>query len=127
MAKQLPDFKSEDEERRFWQEHDSTEYLDWDQAERAAFPNLKPSTIPAETRAERVTFDDHQMHIHLMDGRTISVPFAWIPSLANAVRADLEKVCIGWDGLLIYWDPDDGPINEDLLVATYLRGGKDQP
>lgn len=44
MPKQIPEFKNEDEEREFWTEHDSTDYLDWDQAERVAFPKLKPST-----------------------------------------------------------------------------------
>ena len=44
MPKQIPEFKNEDEEREFWATHDSTEYLDWDQAERVAFPKLKPST-----------------------------------------------------------------------------------
>jgi predicted DNA binding CopG/RHH family protein len=42
--KQIPAFKNEDEEREFWATHDSTEYLDWSKAKRAAFPNLKPST-----------------------------------------------------------------------------------
>jgi len=36
-------FKSEDEERDFWAEADSTEYIDWRKAERAVFPDLKPS------------------------------------------------------------------------------------
>ncbi len=44
MPKQLPEFKNEDEERAFWATRDSTEYLDWGQAERVAFPKLKPST-----------------------------------------------------------------------------------
>jgi len=44
MPKPIPEFKSEDEERKFWAAHDSTEYLDWDQAERVVFPKLKPST-----------------------------------------------------------------------------------
>jgi len=44
MPKQIPEFKNEDEEREFWAEHDSTEYLNWNQAERTAFPKLKPST-----------------------------------------------------------------------------------
>jgi len=44
MAKRIPEFKNEDEERQFWADHDSTEYLDWRKAERAVFPNLKPST-----------------------------------------------------------------------------------
>ena len=33
MKKQLPKFKSEDEEREFWSKHDSTDYLDWKNAE----------------------------------------------------------------------------------------------
>lgn len=44
MQKPLPEFKNEDEERQFWAEHDSSEYLDWSQAQPAVFPNLKPST-----------------------------------------------------------------------------------
>jgi len=44
MKKKIPKFKNEDEERDFWEEHDSTEYIDWSKAQRAIFPNLKPST-----------------------------------------------------------------------------------
>jgi predicted DNA binding CopG/RHH family protein len=44
MAKAIPEFKNEDEEREFWKTHDSTEYLEWREAERAIFPYLKPST-----------------------------------------------------------------------------------
>jgi predicted DNA binding CopG/RHH family protein len=42
--KPIPTFRSEAEERRFWESHDSTEYVDWSQAERGRLPNLKPST-----------------------------------------------------------------------------------
>jgi predicted DNA binding CopG/RHH family protein len=42
--KPLPRFKNEDAERRFWETHDSTEYVDWSKARRVRFPNLKPST-----------------------------------------------------------------------------------
>ena len=34
LSKKIPEFKSEDEERSFWQEHDSAEFLDWSKAER---------------------------------------------------------------------------------------------
>ena len=47
MSKRLravPKFKSEAEERRFWETHDSTEYFDSAKTVRARFPNLKPST-----------------------------------------------------------------------------------
>ena len=42
--KSIPTFKSEAEERAFWESHDSTDYVDWSRAERVRFPNLKPST-----------------------------------------------------------------------------------
>lgn len=44
MSKPIPGFPSEDEEREFWAEHDSTEYVDWSTAEQVILPNLKPST-----------------------------------------------------------------------------------
>ena len=40
----MPNFQNEDEEREFWSTHDTTEYLDWDQAEEVVLPKLKPST-----------------------------------------------------------------------------------
>jgi predicted DNA binding CopG/RHH family protein len=42
--KDIPTFKSEDEEREFWANQDSTEYVDWDRAEPALIPKLKPTT-----------------------------------------------------------------------------------
>lgn len=44
MTQPIPNFANEEEEQAFWDTHDSTEYLDWDTAERVMFPNLKPST-----------------------------------------------------------------------------------
>ena len=40
----LPRFKSEAQERRFWETHDSAEHVDWSKATRVRLPNLKPST-----------------------------------------------------------------------------------
>lgn len=42
--KKIPKFKNEQEEREFWQTHDSTEYVDWGKATVGYFPNLKPTT-----------------------------------------------------------------------------------
>jgi predicted DNA binding CopG/RHH family protein len=42
--KAIPTFTSEAEERRFWETHDTTPYVDWSTARPARFPNLKPST-----------------------------------------------------------------------------------
>ena len=42
--KKIPEFNSESEERLFWENNDSSDYFDWDQAKLAIFPNLKPTT-----------------------------------------------------------------------------------
>ena len=40
----LPVFGSEGEERQFWETHDTGPFVDWNTAQVAVFPNLKPST-----------------------------------------------------------------------------------
>jgi hypothetical protein len=52
-AKKVPDFKSEDAERRFWATHDSSDYLDWGDAQPERLPNLKPSTETISLRLPR--------------------------------------------------------------------------
>jgi predicted DNA binding CopG/RHH family protein len=44
QLKAIPDFKNVEEETAFWDEHDSSDYIDWSKAEKAVFPNLKLST-----------------------------------------------------------------------------------
>lgn len=41
---ELPKFKNEDEERKFWNKIDLSEYYGLEDVERIDFPNLKPST-----------------------------------------------------------------------------------
>ena len=41
--KQIPTFKDEDAERDFWATADSTEYIDWSQAQKLVVPNLRPT------------------------------------------------------------------------------------
>jgi predicted DNA binding CopG/RHH family protein len=42
--KKVPKFASEDEERKFWAKHDTTEYFDYSKAVKVTFPNLKPTS-----------------------------------------------------------------------------------
>lgn len=46
----VPAFASEAEERAWWESHDSAPHVDWSKAERATFPNLKPSTTSISLR-----------------------------------------------------------------------------
>jgi len=42
--KNVPTFANEAEERAFWENHDSSDYVDWSKAQRVTLPNLKPTT-----------------------------------------------------------------------------------
>lgn len=59
--KKIPVFSSETEEREFWAVHDSSEYVDWEEAERTIFPNLKPSTKTISLRLPEHVLDEIKM------------------------------------------------------------------
>jgi predicted DNA binding CopG/RHH family protein len=42
--KNIPQFKTDEEEAEFWDTHDTTDYIDWSKAQKVVFTNLKPST-----------------------------------------------------------------------------------
>ena len=65
--KKIPKFKSEKEEREFWMSHDSSEYVDWDEAERVQFPNLKLTSKPVTIRLSQVLIDRLKIKAHQMD------------------------------------------------------------
>jgi predicted DNA binding CopG/RHH family protein len=44
MKKTIPPFATESDERAFWAQADSTDYIDWNTANRVTLPNLRPST-----------------------------------------------------------------------------------
>jgi len=43
-VKKIPKFKNHEEEVKFWEEHDSSDLIDWLKAEKTVMPNLKTST-----------------------------------------------------------------------------------
>ncbi|MFH0797364.1 MAG: BrnA antitoxin family protein [Candidatus Omnitrophota bacterium] len=48
--KKAPVLKSEDEVLKFWDSHDSTDYVDWSKGKKALFPNLRPTSKPISIR-----------------------------------------------------------------------------
>ncbi len=57
----IPAFKNVEEEREFWDTHDSSEYINWKKSERAEFPNLKPSTKTISLRLPEHILDEIKM------------------------------------------------------------------
>jgi len=65
--KEIPGFKSEVEEREFWSKNDSTEYVNWEKAEKVTFANLKPSTKTISLRLPEYIIEELKMLAHKMD------------------------------------------------------------
>jgi hypothetical protein len=60
-----------------------------------------------------------------MDGRTIMVPLAWYPRLADATQAQRDRWEISGGGFGIHWpdiDEDWPDIDEDLSTEGLLAG-----
>ena len=56
--KAIPKFHNEEEEREFWATRDAADYINWKQAKRITFPNLKPSTKTISVRLPESLLDD---------------------------------------------------------------------
>jgi predicted DNA binding CopG/RHH family protein len=56
--KAIPKFASEADERRFWETHDTTDYVDWSRSHLSAFANLKPSTETISLRLPAPLLND---------------------------------------------------------------------
>ena len=72
----------------------------------------------ADERVKDVQVTDDALSVDLMDGRTITVPLAWYPRLANATAEQRATWEIAGGGYGIHW-PE---IDEDLSTEGLLRG-----
>jgi hypothetical protein len=77
-------------------------------------------TYPREALLHRVRFDDEYLHLELMDGRILSIPLWWIPSLHNAAPEEREKHMISRDRKMVIWDPAQCAINDEVRIDDYL-------
>ena len=78
--KKIPKFNNEDEERAYWQKHDSTGYINWSKAKLARFPNLKASTKTISLRLPETLFNELKIFANKED-----VPYQ---SLMKIILAD---------------------------------------
>ena len=83
--KDIPTFTSEDEEREFWATHDSTEYVNWDQAEAVILPKLKPSTKTISLRLPELMLNELRLIANKRD-----VPYQSLIKMFLKERIDQE-------------------------------------
>ena len=84
--KKMPEFKTEAEEREFWETHDSTDYLDWGQAKPASFPKLKPSTKTISLRLPETLLERIKIEANKRDMPYQSLIKAWLADDVNDSR-----------------------------------------
>lgn len=67
--KAIPKFKTQAQERAYWESHDSTVHLDWSRAQKARLPNLRPTTKTISLRLPQ----------HLLDGIKVAANARDVP------------------------------------------------
>jgi predicted DNA binding CopG/RHH family protein len=90
--KEIPEFQNEEEERNFWDNHDSVEYIDWEESEVARFPKLKPSTKSISIRLPESLIEDLKILANKRD-----VPYQSLLKvyLAERVAAEFGRKKVG--------------------------------
>src|SRR2546427_2821449 len=89
--KAIPKFKTEVEERRFWEEHDSTSYVDWSGAERVRFPNLKPSTQSISLRLPASLLDNIKIEANRRDVPYQSLIKVWLAEKTGELSGTISR------------------------------------
>ena len=84
--KPVPEFRSEDEEREFWADHDSTEFIDWRSAAPVKFPNLKPTLRTISLRLPVSMIEDLKVLANRRD-----VPYQSLLKVFLAERLEKER------------------------------------
>jgi len=86
MKKKRPEFKNEDEERKFWASADSTEYLDWPSGHRKKLVHLKPSLKTISLRLPVSMIEDLKVLANRRD-----VPYQSLLKILLAERLARER------------------------------------
>ncbi len=76
--KVAPELSTEAEERAFWESHDSTDFLDWSQAEHGRLPNLKPTTKAISLRLPLALLERIKIEANKRDMPYQSLIKAWL-------------------------------------------------
>lgn len=83
---------------------------------------IRRSFVPASALARSVEFSADLMHVHLTDGRILSVPLIWFPTLHEATPEQRCDCRIGAGGRGLHWPQ----IDEDLSIAGLMAGADNQ-
>ncbi len=83
--KKIPIFEDEDEERRFWEDNDSSNYVDWSKAEHVIMTNLKPTTTSISLRLPVSLLDSIKVAANKQDVPYQSLIKTWLADKAKSL------------------------------------------
>ncbi len=72
--------------------------------------------INKSNTATNVWFDDNKMYVSLTDGRELSIPIDWFPTLRDGTEEQRNNWRLIGDGEGIHWED----LDEDILVEKLL-------
>jgi len=78
QLKNVPQFADEKEEQLFWEQNDSSDYLDWNKATKIIMPNLKPTTKTISLRLPQHLLDSIKSAAHARDVPYQSLIKVWL-------------------------------------------------
>lgn len=85
INKEIPRFKTEEEEIEFWSTHDSSEYIDWSQSKSISLPKLKPTLKTISLRLPETIIEELKFLANKRD-----VPYQSLLKIFLAERVDQE-------------------------------------
>jgi hypothetical protein len=71
--------------------------------------------------AQKLSFDEDNMWVHLVDGRILGIPLAYFPRLLEALPEQRLGYVISGGGTGLHWDE----LDEDISVEYLLMGQGD--
>jgi len=82
-SKARPKFKTEAEERQYWETHDSSDQVDWSQARSVRLPALKPSTKTISLRLPETLLESIRIEANKRDMPYQSLIKAWLTEVVE--------------------------------------------
>ena len=89
MKNKIPKFKSEKEEKVFWEENDSSDYVNWDDAKLVVMPKLKPTVKSISIRMPQIMLNELKLIANKQD-----VPYqSYIKTiLSERINQELHRI-----------------------------------
>ncbi len=85
LLKKIPKFENEVEEQEFWANHDSSEYINWEKAEKLTPSKLKPSLKTISIRLPKILLEELKLIANKKD-----VPYQSLMKIFIAERIEQE-------------------------------------